>query len=213
MKKLYVLVISALIGATAAAATYGPASSAGQKVAANSAKSDMAIFRDDAGANQGAPPVALPTAVADAVGDLPAPAQGIGLGNEAKHVLVTVAVGSPAISRDLYLFPTSAGSVCIISNDGAHAGTCVDNFDASTPAGWIAYHGLGLPMSVVGVAPDGVSAVDVSFGSQVVHAGLVSGVFAAAVASDRASSVVVALHYGDGRTVTQGLPDTSSLSH
>jgi len=206
-KKIYVLCVAALIGAAVASSASFTGSGkqptslvTTASLRSGSAVSAMKIFRSPSEVVTANLPSVLPARVQHALSDLPSPAQGAAI--ESKLRLVSL-----RSSADLYLFPTDQGSVCFVTSDRAGAASCVDQFDKNTPVGWILYRDAAQPATVVGVVPDNVASVDVTFGTEVVHATISSGAFIATSATTQSDEpVTVDVSYVDGSSVSQNAP-------
>jgi hypothetical protein len=111
-------------------------------------------------------------------------------------------LGSEGVS--VYALPVAAGQVCYyISSAVAPGGSCVGSFDDQLPVAVSVYAGTGIPPTVAGLAPDGVTAVDVLVDGSRHPAELGNNViFFEAVGSERTDLGGVVVHYRSGASRT-----------
>jgi hypothetical protein len=106
----------------------------------------------------------------------------------------------------LYAYPTTSGSVCVVATEPVPVGTCVDTFDQpTTPIAVDVYSEVGVPPSVMGIAPNDVTGVEVVVNG-VDEPATVSdnGVYYQAPAGTSADAITgVVAEYADGTSETQ----------
>jgi hypothetical protein len=186
----------------------GGATSAGPWVGPPSAANEL-------GALASTPPVdRVPAAVVRAEAYMPDRVQAGAAQSERVRRLMT-GVGINAV--DLYAFPTDTGAACLVVTETAFPGMCVDRFDGRQPIAFAIYNGVGAPTTVVGLAPNPVTGVDVVW-QEVAHRARLSNNAVFYQSSDPAlqdSDVpfngieALVIHYRGGATVTRTFGRTS----
>lgn len=164
----------------------------------------------DVSAFTGPVPLTVPPAVMRAVANLPDERTlGPGLASQARELAADL--GSAHV--DIYAFPTARGGACVVVVGTGNPGTCLDRFDRNrTPLAASFFTGAGLPLTIAGLVPDSVQAVDITIGGQS-HAATIHG---NALFFQTQSGVdlnlpfggveELAVHYRDGSTAVKLLP-------
>lgn len=103
----------------------------------------------------------VPPAIQSAAGQI---SENAGIGNVLLTQTHRLAGPLGAGRSGLYAFPTTKGAVCFVVTEAVSSSSCVSHFDRSTVSvGALAYVGpeAGVPLSVVGLAPNSVHSIAV----------------------------------------------------
>lgn len=146
----------------------------------------------------------VPSTVTDLMPNLPGPSAGQGSPIASSvHRLMSGLGGGGA---DLYAYPTTSGSVCIVASEPVPVGTCVERFDRKAmPIAVDIFVEVGGPPTLVGVVPDDTVSVDVIVNGEAQPATLATnGVFYQAKPGTASSAITaVVAHFQDGSSSSQ----------
>lgn len=146
----------------------------------------------------------VPQSITELMANVPGPNAGQGSPiHTAIHRLMSSVDGS---QTDIYAYPTTSGSVCVIASDVVPVGTCVEHFDRKAmPIGADIYVERGRAPTLFAVVPDDCVGVDVIVNGEARQGILAnSAVFYQAEAGTAPSAITgVVAHFQDGTSSTQ----------